>query len=115
MTPQEQEFPHDPENGIFGDCFRASLASLLDLPIIGVPHFLYDGDADKWTERLNAFLSPMGYFMMTVSAHGWDFAGWKSAMNIDRPIFHLMSDVSPRFPSELHSVVACRMKLACAT
>jgi hypothetical protein len=28
MKPQTQEFPnHDPENGVFGDCLRAALAS----------------------------------------------------------------------------------------
>lgn len=40
MTPIKQRNRHDPENGVYGDCHRAALASLLDLPIDDVPHFM---------------------------------------------------------------------------
>jgi hypothetical protein len=42
MKPIDQEFMHDPEKGIIGDCFRACIASILELDINEVPHFYRD-------------------------------------------------------------------------
>ena len=42
MTPRKQLFRHDPDAGVYGDCDRAAVASLLDMAVEGVPHF-YDG------------------------------------------------------------------------
>lgn len=39
MIPVKQRNRHDPDNSIYGDCHRAALASLLELPIDDVPHF----------------------------------------------------------------------------
>jgi hypothetical protein len=39
MKPQTQEFPnHEPENGVFRDCLRAALASILGPSLRQVPH-----------------------------------------------------------------------------
>ena len=105
MIPQEQQFPHDPEAGVFGDCFRASIASILELPIEEVPHFLHDGNQELWLERFTAFLNPLGYFMMSIPAANWDFEGWMNESKIKGDIYHLISDQSPRFENELHCVV----------
>ena len=40
MKPVTQQYHHDPEAGIQGDCLRASIASILELPIQFVPHFV---------------------------------------------------------------------------
>ena len=37
MTPVDQSKLHDPDNGIMGDCWRACVASILDLPLGDVP------------------------------------------------------------------------------
>lgn len=105
MKPQEQEFPHDPSNGVYGDCFRATLASILEMPISTVPHFLYDGNTDYWHKRLNEFLNPLGYIFMCIPA--WDLSEWRQANMITCDIYHEISDISPRFPDTLHSVVGC--------
>ena len=42
MTPVKQRNRHDPENGVFGDCDRAAVASVLDAPLDDIP-FFYDG------------------------------------------------------------------------
>ena len=42
MTPQKQLYRHDPDAGVYGDCDRAAVASLLDMAVRRVPHF-YDG------------------------------------------------------------------------
>lgn len=43
MKPVKQRNRHDPENGIWGDCHRAAVASLLEMEIDDVPHFCDKG------------------------------------------------------------------------
>lgn len=43
MKPQIQEFPtHNPSIGMIGDCMRAAIASIFELPISSVPHIASD-------------------------------------------------------------------------
>lgn len=62
MIPTDQEFLHDPANGIEGDCFRAVLASILERPIAEVPHFaaMTKVAADFW-EHVYAWLEVQGF------------------------------------------------------
>jgi hypothetical protein len=39
MMPVEMIVDHCPEEGRYGDCFRACVASLMELPAEAVPHF----------------------------------------------------------------------------
>jgi len=57
LTPVDQQILHDPENGRFGDCQRACIASLLDLRPDDVPHFYEDGTEITFWKRLNSFLA----------------------------------------------------------
>jgi hypothetical protein len=58
MKPVDQSILHDPSNGQFGDCMRAMVASILELSIDEVPHFMHDGTKDGvvFNQRVNAFL-----------------------------------------------------------
>lgn len=62
MTPVKQRIRHDPPNS-YGDCHRAALASLLDLDIESVPHFM-DGLANNegaiFNKRQDDFLRSRG-------------------------------------------------------
>lgn len=62
MTPVMQTKPHDPPES-YGDCHRAAVASLLDLPIEVVPHFM-DGlasdNGETFQLRQNEFLRSRG-------------------------------------------------------
>lgn len=63
MTPIKQRFYHDPENGVYGDCHRAALASLLDLPLDAVPHFMHGlgpDDGEAFNDAQEAFLRTRG-------------------------------------------------------
>jgi hypothetical protein len=61
MTPVAPQFRHDPKNGIFGDCHRSCIASILDLPISAVPHFWHDGcDGDEFIKRIQDYLKTLG-------------------------------------------------------
>ncbi len=57
MIPQYMQFRHEPPT-TFGDCFRACVASILELDINTVPHFHSDGcqDDGEITDRLNDWL-----------------------------------------------------------
>lgn len=61
MTPVDQRIlDHDPARGRVGDCMRACVASLLDLPYEEVPHF-FDGEgAEHGYEALRAWLAVRG-------------------------------------------------------
>lgn len=69
MTPVIQEFTLDQaEKGIRGDCVRAAVASILDLPLSEVPHFLQlqtDGGPNWWLQ-LHAWLHHRGLAMYEV-------------------------------------------------
>lgn len=51
-----QKYLHDPANGVYGDCWRATVASLLRLPIDEVPHVCNGPDDGKAGDRMRAFL-----------------------------------------------------------
>jgi hypothetical protein len=100
----EQLIPHDPTKGLNGDCFRAVIATLLQLPAEAVPHFIHDNPSSEvFNQRLQDFLVPLGYFYMCFDM--FDFDKWKREAGISVPIYHELSGPSPRFPELDHSVV----------
>ena len=104
MKPVDQEFTHRPEIGQHGDCQRAVIASLLELPITEVPHFLQDaaGDAVLYYEALQAFCRRHGFAYLTIPARsGAAFFG------DDGDIYHEISGPSPRGNGVYHAVVGC--------
>ena len=64
MIPVDQLVMRDPEKGIFGDCVRAAIASLLGVRAEIVPHFLQEafeaGDSDLMLDRVNDWLRSRG-------------------------------------------------------
>ena len=103
MRPVDQEFLNRPEIGQHGDCQRAVIASLLELPIADVPHFLQlsGGDPVGYWVRLQTFCRSYGTAYLTVPARsGSEFYG------DDGNIYHEISGPSPR-GSGLHAVVGC--------
>lgn len=62
MTPQKQRLRHDPDAGIYGDCHRAALASILEMPIEDVPHFCDPvAYGDEWALAERAWLQSLGF------------------------------------------------------
>ena len=62
MTPVKQEFRHNPPE-TYGDCHRAAMASLLDLPLYAVPHFMHGlgpKDGEIFHRRESEFLMSRG-------------------------------------------------------
>ncbi len=100
MTPQKQEFTSKPEIRQFGDCQRAVIASLLDLPIAEVPHFLQEanGCPSKFWEGLQEFCNKHGYLYLTCKNAG-------TAFGFDGDIYHEIAGPSPRGNGLVHAVV----------
>lgn len=104
MKPVDQICKHDPDAGLYGDCFRACVASLLELPAETVPHFLEDNcDNETFWNRVNDFLRDYGLCMMTFGEI--DFAEWRKVTGI-KNVFHTIDGPSPR-GDWWHSVVGC--------
>jgi hypothetical protein len=102
MKPVKQEFTNKPEIGQHGDCQRAVIASLLELPISEVPHFLQEatGEPGVFWDLLQAFLNGRGHALLIVPAHsGAAFYGENCS------IYHEISGPSPRGNGTLHAVV----------
>lgn len=102
MKPIDQEFVNKPEIGQYGDCQRAVIASLLELPIQEVPHFLQEaeGDATLFWEGIQSFLGKRGLAYLTIPARGGPaFYGLYDG------VFHEISGPSPRGNGVFHAVV----------
>lgn len=61
---EKQAFKHEPENGVFGDCYRTCLAGLIGFPRDEVPHFVDGMDSKHWDEvifpKYTKWLSDLG-------------------------------------------------------
>ncbi len=57
MKPVKQRNKHNPDRGVFGDCHRAAIASILELDYDEVPHFADGGpDGEEFNRRVIEFL-----------------------------------------------------------
>jgi len=95
MIPIDQEFVHDPSINQHGDCFRACLASVLEMPREEVPHFAQEANGVAHIFWNNA--------MDWLEARGWEYVHsptWKP-----HEWFHFISGPSPRGNGVTHMVV----------
>ena len=75
----DQEHLNDPATGTLGDCVRACIASVLDLPREEVPHFLLKPDGtpcEAWWLQFHRWCRERGFFPVTVkwkdiNGHYW--------------------------------------------
>jgi hypothetical protein len=63
VRPVTQSILHDDPDGRPGNCLQAAVASLLELPLQSVPHFV--SQASDWLERMAAFCNAHGYQLQT--------------------------------------------------
>ena len=109
MTPYKQLNWHDPDNGVYGDCFRTSIGCLLDLPPAEVPHFVeqavlagedHSQGADK---RARDWLAERGFAMLSfnfLATPEWVAYHGKMAGGVP----YLLTGQSPNYDC-LHTVV----------
>lgn len=87
MTPVKQTQLHDPPRS-YGDCHRAALASLLDLPIDGVPnlmHGLAQGEGEIFQARQKEFLDARGFVAVQLPIQADDLKTACNAANVWNP------------------------------
>lgn len=60
ISRHQQLFRHDPDNGVYGDCFRTVFACLLNLQPADVTHFCDGPDDGHSADRVRAWLEPRG-------------------------------------------------------
>jgi hypothetical protein len=71
MTPVKCRVKHDPDEGTYGDCVRACIASLLEFDAEQVPHFFDHGsDGVIGQSRIEDWLSKVGYTPFFVHVDG---------------------------------------------
>lgn len=66
----KQRFRHDPENGVYGDCYRTVLACLFGLEPEQVPHFMRDSNGVRGYDEAREWLAARGYSEVTVPVFG---------------------------------------------
>lgn len=100
MTPYKNSVVHDPANGLFGDCVRSAIASLLDTHPSSVPHFYadYEEGEEVWDKYIIPWLEEnygLAPFFVPVSGE-WslsDALGWMGEVNPDT--YHMVFGQSP--------------------
>ena len=91
---------HDPENGKEGDCWRACVASIFELPIEDVPHFVTLGDRNRTKEYIK-FLYKRRWGIYSVTTENEDFP----CITKDEHEYYFAIGPSPRFKNATHMVV----------
>jgi hypothetical protein len=111
MIPLKQRLRHDPASGVYGDCHRAALASVLELSIDEVPHFCHPDYGDDWAAAEREWLMQRGYAPITMMFDGCCL----------RDVLHTQHSLNPDTYAILggksrngtgHSVVICNGEIA---
>ena len=107
MTPVHCQLKHDPEEGIYGDCVRACIASLLDLLPDAVPHFFHDNCSGETAQRrIETFLADCGLVPFWAGFSGeMPLFDVMQYMHVANPNVYYMLYGSTRYGSH---VVICR-------
>ena len=102
MITVDQQVLHDPEKGLFGDCQRAVIASLLNLDPSDVPNFAQDSKNEPYEfwDGLQQFCRKHGYVYMSIPRSNFLFR-----YGDDGDVYHAISGKSPRSPAVNHVVV----------
>ncbi len=96
MKPVDMTILHEPPERI-GDCFRCSIASILELPPAEVSHFCgldpwTDEPSDKWRGHLLDFLGPRGLYYFEMQFDVDALPNWSHVLDCH----HTISGISPR-------------------
>lgn len=98
----DQLLLHDPEEGIFGDCWRTCVGNLVGAHPAGVPHFAAEYGA-SWLAATNDWLCRLHqlYLVELPFEHAYKpRAGRRGGQDA----WTIATGVSPRFPGALHAV-----------
>jgi len=80
-----------------GDCYRACVASILEVPIETLPNFMEDG-SNHFNEKLETWSEALGIIILDVIPN-------EETLELFRDVYWLASGPSPRFENTDHAVV----------
>jgi len=107
MKKVDQQKLHNPEKGIIGDCARATVASVLELPIDEVPAWEDLPIREFWREYVK-FLGEHGYGIYSLHVG----AGEPHPEMLEGECeYYFMVGPSPRFPDADHQCIGHKGKL----
>ena len=106
MKPVDQQVLHDPDNGKYGDCMRACIASLLELPAEEVPHFFKTGNDNDFDDKLDQYLRWQGYSLLDITY--FEFGRYQGIRG-ETDIHHIISGYTER--GTYHATVGHRGKV----
>ncbi len=93
MLKQKQKFKHDPDNDVWGDCFRTCIASLLDLDANIVPHFAHGcNTTEEWEkcyQQTDEWLKERGLYFVQIPLTG-DLETILEMMNNSNPTLNFL-------------------------
>jgi hypothetical protein len=92
MIPVDQTVFTDKEKGTTGNCWQAWLASMLEMPLEEIPHFIADGCNDKleWFSRIQPFLRKLNLAFLEI-----DLGDMQDIFQV-KGLHHELSGLSPR-------------------
>ena len=97
MIPTQQTILHDPDNGLHGNCFAATLASLSHLTIEEIPSFTnpysWKNDLNHWLRQYHLAYIEIANFPEVCEDHSI------------KDCYCEVSGVTPRSPKVLHATV----------
>jgi hypothetical protein len=96
MTPYKQLFRHCPDEGIWGDCYRSAIASVLDLHPSDVPHVMDKGaTSDTADAKMAVWLASRGLCIIQIAWGGGDMqAALTTQKYINPDRYYLLSGKS---------------------
>jgi len=102
MIKINDSIKHDPDNGTYGNCHQACLASLLELPLEEVPHFFDKGvfeDTEDGLKAQDIWLAAQGYGWVELPCTGDSL---KDALNF-----------AAKYGSKGHYILVAESKKGC--
>lgn len=117
MKIQKQKYEHDPENGIYGDCYRTCVAMILDMDRDTVPHFskmaALNPDGPSASEYLRQWLKPqnLGLFSVVLSKHNTTEEVLEMLGHIENDVPFMLIGESARYKGVGHVVVVKNGKI----
>lgn len=100
---------HDPENGIWGDCYRVGIAWLLQIPPEDVPHFYENGpdNPEEACAQAKAFVREHGYELVVIAYEAKPATVMASISHYSPQARYLLTGLSGKYPDTNH-VVCCK-------
>jgi len=119
VKPVQQRYHRGREiDGVPGDCFRACIASILELPLSAVPHFSLEVEfggqtynrwvmVDEFLASHNLLRCVVFHKLLNIEALFHTMSNWAPS----RSDFYYILDGESSTPGLLHSVVASRSRI----